>query len=222
MGATAVDRCATDVVFFGLFETGEIMGANQFTVHSISHLAIQNVCGVYRLVDTVNGYTYVGSSKNIRMRAMQHLSAIATGLADAAYVNFRKTFIEHGYTVFQIDILEVCGARQLRAREKLWIAQLSPSENSFVCADGRKVFSDEERVKRAARVSALWKDPVYRARAVAARVGKAYNKGYICAPEQVQNRKKAGRISNMKRNYGDEWQQEYVRRYPEFAGDING
>ena len=44
----------------------------------------------------------------------------------------------------------------------------------------------------------------------------------VYAIEQVLNRKRAARISNIKRNYGGAWQQEYLRRYPEHAGDLNG
>ena len=79
-----------------------------------------------------------------------------------------------------------------------------------------------EKSKRSARTSALWADDIYRAKAIDARKGKAYNKGYKCTPEQVLNRQRAARISNMKRNYGAEWTIEYVQRYPKFAGDVHG
>jgi group I intron endonuclease len=79
-----------------------------------------------------------------------------------------------------------------------------------------------EKSKRSARASALWADKIYRAKAIDARKGNAYNKGYKCTPEQVLNRQRAARISNMKRNYGTEWAAEYTRRYPEFAGDVYG
>lgn len=82
--------------------------------------------------------------------------------------------------------------------------------------------TEKECLARQERTKVLWADPEYRAKAIAARKGNAYCKGYKCTPEQILNRKKAARISNMKRNYGDQWKDEYVRRYPEHAGDING
>ena len=218
----SVDNCVTGVINLGLFTSGVVMGANQFTVNSISHLALKPLCGVYLLVDSYGGYTYVGSSTNIRTRTIQHLSCIATNKAGTAYKRFNGSFIACGYTAFTVTVLEECPEEALIARERYWINELNPSENSDFCTDGRQVYSDEERALRAARVSALWATPEYRERAVAARLGKAYNKGYRCTPEQVLNRKKAARISNMKRNYGEEWKKEYARRYPEFTGDING
>lgn len=79
----------------------------------------------------------------------------------------------------------------------------------------------EEKQKRSIRTKNLWSDPEYRANAVASRKGKAYNKGYKCTPEQVENRRKAARISNTKRKHGDDWKSQYIIRYPEFAGDVN-
>lgn len=81
--------------------------------------------------------------------------------------------------------------------------------------------TDEERTKRKERTRKLWADPIYRQRAVAARKGNTYCKGHKCTPEQVQNRKRAARISNMKRNYGVDWKLEYAKRYPEHAGDVD-
>ena len=218
----SVDNCVTGVINLGLFTSGAGMGANQFTVNSISHLDLRPLCGVYLLLDKVSGRTYVGSSKNIRTRAIQHFSNMLVGCTIGSYRNFKDTFAVHGSTAFTVTVLEECPEAVLLLRERYWVNELSPSENSDFCTEHRRTYSDEERALRAARVSALWATPEYRERAIAARVGKAYSKGYRCTPEQVLNRKKAGRISNMKRNYGEEWQQEYVRRYPEFAGDING
>jgi len=78
----------------------------------------------------------------------------------------------------------------------------------------------DECQKRSDRTKLLWSNPEYRAKSIAVRQGQAYNKGYKCTTEQVENRKKAGRISNIKRNYGQGWKIEYIRRYPDFVGDI--
>lgn len=79
-----------------------------------------------------------------------------------------------------------------------------------------------EKQLRSERTKKLWADPAYRVRAVQSRKGKASNKGYRCTPEQVANRCKAARISNIKRNYGDRWKEEYTIRYPMHLGDLHG
>jgi hypothetical protein len=140
----------------------------------------------------------------------------------APYRGFVSTFTTHGTSGFRFEVLEVCAAEPLLEREIFWMLKEKPSENTtYFCAKG-VAYSEDERLKRAERTAALWRDPEYRKRSVEARLGKAYNKGYKCTPEQTKNRQKAGRISNMKRNYGEQWREEYLRRYPEHAEDVRG
>lgn len=82
----------------------------------------------------------------------------------------------------------------------------------------QKAGIDPKQRSEAARK--LWRDPEYAERNATARRGIATNKGYKCTPEQVKNRRKAARISNMKRNYGDSWRIEYARRYPQNAHEV--
>jgi len=86
----------------------------------------------------------------------------------------------------------------------------------------KAAMTEEECVKKSERTKKLWANPEYRTKAIAARKGNAYCAGYKCTPEQIENRRKAARISNMKRNYADNWKAEYARRYPEFLGDLDG
>lgn len=98
----------------------------------------------------------------------------------------------------------------------------TPDYRASTAAAIKAAMTPEECKKKSERVRNLWATPEYRERATAARKGNAYNKGYKCTPEQVLNRQRAARISNMKRNYGSEWAIEYAHRYPEFAGDVYG
>ena len=198
------------------------MRANQFTLNTLTGHNIPAVCGVYQITDTVTGRTYIGSSQNIRTRAVQHFYLMGTVRpTSTTYDAFSMTYAVHGSSAFSVSVLEVCDACVLYETEKKWINELAPTENTQHSPLVEVSFSEAERGLRSERSRKLWSDPDYRARAVAARKGKAYNKGYKCTPEQVENRKRAARISNMKRNYGLEWEAEYVRRYPEHRGDIN-
>lgn len=105
------------------------------------------------------------------------------------------------------------------ASKKMWADE---GYRSQVTAAIRAAMTPEECALRGERVKALWANPEYRANAVAARMGRATNAGYKCTPEQVENRKRAARISNMKRNYGARWAEEYRTRYPEHTGDVYG
>jgi group I intron endonuclease len=220
-GVIAVDTGVTGVVPGGLLQE-VLMGTNQFTTNSLTGHEIPAVCGVYQITDTITGKTYVGSSRNIRTRAIQHFCGLnSTRARRTAYAVFSATYAQYGSSAFSIDVLEVCAPDELRDKELVWIAKLTPTENTQHSPLVEIAYSAEERAMRSKRTSKLWATPEYRQRAVSARKGKAYNKGYKCTPEQVENRKRAGRISNMKRNYGAAWKDEYVRRYPEHKEDLN-
>ena len=104
------------------------------------------------------------------------------------------------------------------ASKKNWLDQQSRKKMTQAIRDA---MTEDERLKRSKRTAALWENPEYRTKAIAARKGKASNKGYKCTPEQVDNRRRNARISNTKRKYGDRWQDFYVQLYPNHAGDIS-
>jgi group I intron endonuclease len=110
-------------------------------------------------------------------------------------------------------------------KEKVGIASKSHWADPIIREKNTKAIqlsmTEEECKKRSERSKLLWKNPEYRAKAIAARKGNSYNKGYKCTRAQILNRKKAARISNMKRYYGLKWITEYITRYPEHAGDVN-
>jgi hypothetical protein len=176
------------------------------------------------ITDKASGVRYIGSSVDIRRRAMQHFSALKTGkdAKQPAYEAFRDTYDIVGPQGFDVSVLLLCDEENLLMYEAQCISVLGETVNRYKRSDDAEVYSVEEYKKKSDRVKALWATPEYREKAVAARKGKAYNKGYKCTPEQVENRKKAARISNMKRHYGVEWKVEYARRYPEFVGDLDG
>lgn len=102
--------------------------------------------------------------------------------------------------------------------KKKWLDQQSREKMTQAI---RSAMTEDERAKRSKRAAALWENPEYRAKAIAARKGKASNKGYRCTPEQIENRRRNARISNTKRKYGDKWQEFYLQLYPNHLGDIN-
>ena len=216
----SVDIDVTYVVPKGLLQE-VFMGANQFTTNSLTGHDVPAVCGVYLLTDTITGKTYIGSSKNVRFRAIQHFCNMK-GRADCPpYLQFSATYTEHGSSAFLIEVLEICAEPALYERETHWISKLCPTENTQHSPLKEIAYSEKERALRSERAKKLWATSTYRERAVAARRGNTFAKGYKCTPEQTENRKRAARISNMKRNYGAVWKEEYARRYPEHMGDLD-
>jgi hypothetical protein len=196
------------------------MGANQYTKNAISHLDIPEVCGIYLLTDTLTNKTYIGSSTHIRLRIIQHFSSMLLDKKITTYTGFKDTFDAAGSEGFLVKVLLICSKENLSWYEKMCIKGLNPTENTQFNRAVGLAYTEEERELRSIRTTKLWTDPEYRERAVNARKGNAYNKGYKCTPEQTKNRQRAARISNMKRNYGEGWKDEYIRRYPEHKQDV--
>jgi len=215
-----VDNSVTDVVKYPFLNIGGVM-ANQYKDSRLASFTVGSVSGVYMITDTVTNRTYIGSSTNIRNRLGQHLGKIHNEDVTTTYANFINTYKKHGVSAFDIKVLIICDKENLKFYEASCIGALNFTENTMKRNDGRIAFTDEERKKKAERTKALWANPSYREKSINARKGNAYNKGYKCTPEQIENRKRAGRISNIKRNYGDTWKVEYARRYPEFIGDLD-
>ena len=197
------------------------MGKNQFTENSLDGHDVPSVSGVYLLTDVISNRTYIGSSKNVRTRVVQHFSKMNTKQQYAPYFVFSETFMHHGPSAFTVKILEECSEETLLVREICWLKLLKPTENTMLFCSKGVAFSEDERALRSERTKKLWLNPTYREKSIEARKGNTYSKGYKCTPEQVENRKRAARISNMKRNYGDNWVAEYVRRYPKNSGDVD-
>jgi len=212
--------------------------------------------GVYKILNTISGKWYVGSSSFCFRRFNQHKTALRGGYHQNKHL--QNSWIKYGEDAFKFEMVLFCEPKLIRFYEQLILDKLQPQFNqsksayagipigatltkehkekvgkasskmwedkeyrSKVTAAINLSMNDEECKKRSQRTKLLWENKEYREKAIASRKGKAYSKGYKCNPEQIENRRKAARISNMKRNYGDVWQQEYIRRYPEHLGDLN-
>lgn len=103
-------------------------------------------CGVY-LLTAPNGEIYVGSSQNIESRFVQHLRMIRDGQHTKA---IQAACAD---SVPELKVLEVCGRRELAAREEFHIARLSPSLNA--ARVGRKPLEGDEPPKRIIAVMPL-------------------------------------------------------------------
>ena len=199
---------------------------NQFTHSALAHIQdVPDTSGVYCLVHARTGKRYVGSAKKMRRRLSGHFHEMRTGRR-AKSAEMCRLFSEDGAQGWTAHVLAFCAPAECKATEQRFLDALQPELNVSPVADapmrrGTKLSAAASAARSAAALS-LWQDPVYRARAVAARKGKAYNKGYKCTTEQTENRRRAARIAMMRRWYADAWIAEYLRRYPEHAEDVRG
>lgn len=103
------------------------------------------ICGVYKITHIASGKSYIGISKNIERRWIQHKSWANTGKRRSAiYAAFQK----YGIDAFSWQIIEQCQPDQLEIREQHWIAVFDTFRNGYNLTAGgeyNKELSEESR-----------------------------------------------------------------------------
>lgn len=84
-------------------------------------------CGIYKILNTINGKFYIGSSKNIYYRIRRHYSELKRNIHPNYHL--QNSFNKHTEKVFIVDIIEECLESELTIREQWYIDTLHPSYN---------------------------------------------------------------------------------------------
>lgn len=110
----------------------------------------KNKAGIYRWVNKVNGNTYIGSSVNLgrRFRVYYDFSYLSVRI-NKAKSRIYSAILKHGYSNFQLDILEYCTKENAISREQYYIDLLKPEYNLNSTAGSRlgSILSEETREK---------------------------------------------------------------------------
>lgn len=76
-------------------------------------------CGIYRIVNKINGKCYVGQSTNINRRWACHRDVLNSGRGRNAH--FQYAWNKYGGDSFIFEVLEECQENVLKERELFWI-----------------------------------------------------------------------------------------------------
>jgi hypothetical protein len=82
--------------------------------------------GVYRVNNLVTGDSYIGSSRTIYTRMLQHFNPSFNG---ASNKNLKQAMAQYGHQWFTFEIIEKCADEDLLVREQFWIDTLNPTYN---------------------------------------------------------------------------------------------
>lgn len=83
--------------------------------------------GVYLITNAITGAKYVGQSKDIRRRLMEHKTPNASLKSKSKL--FCDDIRKYGIDSFTFQVLEECEEKDLRKAEKKWIDKLQPEYN---------------------------------------------------------------------------------------------
>lgn len=110
----------------------------------------KNKAGIYRWVNKVNGNTYIGSSVNLarRFRVYYDFSFLSVRIANSKS-RIYSAILKHGYSNFQLEILEYCTKENAISREQYYIDLYKPEYNLNSTAGSRlgSIYSKESRLK---------------------------------------------------------------------------
>ena len=105
---------------------------------------LKNVCGIYKLVNLVNGKIYIGSTKNMRMRLWKHRALLRHNKHHNPHL--QASWNKYGESNFDYCILEVCDEKHQYEREQYYIDTFHPEYNIAEIVE-LPSYSEESRKK---------------------------------------------------------------------------
>ena len=90
---------------------------------------MNKICGVYKITNTITGDFYIGSSKNIKKRWLEHKRQTTWKQHpnNPMYLDMKK----YGTNKFELEILEEVEIAHLKEREQQLIEKLKPTYNQM-------------------------------------------------------------------------------------------
>ena len=95
-----------------------------------------DICGIYKILNTVNGKVYIGQSKHIKQRWSEHKKELRANRHPNSHL--QRSWNKYGEESFQHIILEECEENILDEREKYYIEIYDSfdSDNGYNLTDG--------------------------------------------------------------------------------------
>jgi len=117
-------------------------------------------CGIYSIINKINGLIYIGSTNHLYHRKNQHFSLL--NLNKHFNKKLQNSWNKYGHDQFEFSIIEECNLADLKIKEQFWINfyQSYKSQNGFnlVKIAERFVLSDETKNKISKNNSRYWKN----------------------------------------------------------------
>ena len=90
---------------------------------------IKSNCGVYRWLNTVNGKSYVGSSKNVNRRKLRHVKELRWGVHRNS--KLQRAWNKYGPDIWKFEILETCLENELIQKEQAALDSLDAVQDGY-------------------------------------------------------------------------------------------
>ena len=166
------------------------------------------ICGIYKITNTVTGDFYIGSSKDVKKRWIEHKCQSKWNECpnNPMYIDMQK----YGVDKFVFEVLEVVEEGKLKEAEQQFIETLKPTYNRCN-AKGLNVERRKEIHKKASRK--------YEKSDKRKKAKKEYNKEYH-KTDKYKNYQKEYQQSDEYKNYQKEFYKEYNNQLCSYNGEV--
>ena len=113
---------------------------------------VNKICGVYKITNTANGKFYVGSSKDIKNRWIQHQNELNEKKHGNAHL--QNAWDKYGSQSFKFEIIEECSIENQFEREQYYLNKLNPFDNNgynIIRQISKEYMSDHCMIKKCSR-----------------------------------------------------------------------
>jgi len=93
-------------------------------------------CGIYKIINKINGKLYVGSSKHIHQRWDEHEEMLVNNRHHS--IKLQRAWNKYGKDNFKFDIIQECKESELLDVEQRWIDELDSFKNGYNCTNDTK------------------------------------------------------------------------------------
>jgi len=85
---------------------------------------LEKICGVYQIINIINGKIYIGSSIDIRSRWKEHKRELKKNKHHSSYL--QRSWNKYGKNNFKFSIIEECDKEETLNREQYYLDTLKP------------------------------------------------------------------------------------------------
>ena len=155
------------------------------------------VCGIYEIVNTVNGHRYIGSSIDTWNRWLHHRRSLELGKHHSRYL--QNAWNKYGSDAFEFRVVLICDRRNLNLYEQLYMDLYVYKYNKNKNATGAgKILSIDTRNKlKYANIGKIYSDEYKRNMSISLR-------NRVLSPQAIENI----RVGTIKSNQNRVWSEE--------------
>ena len=88
-------------------------------------------CGIYKIVNNINGKVYIGQSVNIKSRWSEHKSHAFSPERHSYNYPIYRAIRKYGLKNFSFEIIELCDKTILNEREQFWIKYYNSIDRNY-------------------------------------------------------------------------------------------